>query len=221
MSLIIDTLDGQGFVRLVDYMGDDLTVVNAARVSFKKMKSELDEKDVKLISYLAKHKHWTPFAHPQLTFHVKAPIFVARQLFKHKVGTTENEVSRRYVDDAPEFYVPSLWRERPNASIKQGSSDKSIENWESGEEFYVKAVEMCEQAYEYSIMNGLAPEIARGILPQSMMTEWYWTVSLATAARIFNQRSDIHAQSESQEYAWAIDALVAPLFPFSWEALSL
>lgn len=219
MTNYAETLDGQGFVRLVDYMGSDLTVVNAARVSFKKNKDSLDEKDVKLIKYLATHKHWTPFAHPQVTLHVKAPVFVARQLFKHKVGTTENEVSRRYVDDKPEFYTPSLWRKRPDDSIKQGSSNDEVENPESVDDFYKKAIDLCQQAYEYSIMSGVAPEIARGILPQSMMTEWYWTVSLATAARIFNQRADSHAQAESQEYAWAIDTLLAPLFPFSWEAL--
>jgi len=213
-------LDGQGFVRLVDSMGDDLTVVNAARVSFRKQSNELDEKDVKLINYLAKHKHWTPFAHPMVTFHVKAPIFVARQLFKHKVGTTENEVSRRYVDDKPEFYNPTLWRKRPDKSVKQGSQMANIDNWESVEDFYQKSQELAAQCYEYSIMNGLAPELARACLPQSMMTEWWWTVSLATAARVFNQRSDAHAQAEVQDYAWAIDDLMTPVFPFAWEALT-
>lgn len=216
----IDTLDGQGFVRLVDHMGDDLTVVNSARVSFSKMKEEIDDKDIKLIHYLAKHKHWTPFAHPQITYHIKAPIFVARQLFKHKIGTVENEVSRRYVDEKPEFYTPSLWRKRPDKSIKQGSKDESISNWKSVEDYYKKAQELASTCYEYSIMNGVAPELARAILPQSMMTEWYWTVSLATAARIFHQRADPHAQSESQEYAWGIDALTAPLFPHAWDALT-
>lgn len=216
----IECLDGQGFVRLIDSMGDDLTVVNAARVSFKKQHDELEEKDIKLINYLAKHKHWTPFAHPMLTFHVKAPIFVARQLFKHKVGTTENEVSRRYVDDSPEFYFPTLWRKRPETSVKQGSQLANIENWASVEDFYTKSVQLAEQCYDYAIMNGLAPELARAVLPQAMMTEWWWTVSLATAARIFNQRSDAHAQAESQEYAWAIDDLVGSLIPFSWEALT-
>jgi thymidylate synthase (FAD) len=218
--IMIDTLDGQGFVRLVDYMGDDLTVVNAARVSFRKMKSEIDEKDIKLIHYLAKHKHWTPFAHPQITYHIKAPIFVARQLFKHKIGTVENEVSRRYVDESPEFYTPTLWRSRPDKSIKQGSSDESIPNWKSVEDYYKKAQDLAANCYEYSIMNGVAPELARAILPQSMMTEWYWTVSLSTAARIYHQRSDPHSQAESQEYAWALDSITAPLYPHAWDALT-
>ena len=216
----IETLDGQGFVRLVDVMGDDLTVVNAARVSFRKQSNELDEKDVKLINYLAKHKHWTPFSHPQITFHVKAPIFVARQLFKHKVGAVENEVSRRYVDDDPEFYYPTLWRKRPENGIKQGSQMANIDNWESVEDFYIQSVKLAAQCYEYATMNGLAPEIARAVLPQAMMTEWWWTVSLSTAARVFNQRSDAHAQMECQDYAWALDDLVSLKFPFAWEALT-
>ena len=216
----VRTLDGQGFVRLVDVMGDDLTVVNAARVSFRKQSYELDEKDVKLINYLAKHKHWTPFAHPQVCFHVKAPIFVARQLFKAKVGAVENEVSRRYVDDAPEFYYPTLWRKRPEKGIKQGSQMANIKEWQMVEEFYNKSLELAAQAYEFATINGLAPELARSVLPQAMMTEWWWTVSLSTAARVFNQRSDAHAQAECQDYAWAIDDLLSPNFPFSWEALT-
>ena len=215
----VPVLGDQGFVRYVDHMGSDLTVVNAARVSFKKSKEDMDQKDKNLISYLAKHRHWTPFAHPQVTLHIKAPVFVARQMFKHKVGATENEVSRRYVNEEPEFYIPEIWRQKPDGSIKQGSINENVANHRRVEELYKKAIQICNGAYEYSIIHGVAPELARAVLPQSMFTEWYWTVSLATAARIFRQRGEETAQMESQEYAWAIDRIVEPLFPVSWEAL--
>ena len=214
----VECLD-HGFVRLIDWMGSDLTVVNAARVSFNKRKDELDEGDEKLINYLAKHNHWTPFAHPQVQFHIKAPIFVRTQLFKHKVGMVENEISRRYVDFEPDFYTPNYWRERPNKSIKQGSGDKEIEGKERVYDIYKQAVNLARDAYDVSIIEGLAPEIARGILPQCMYTEWYWTGSLASFARVALQRSDNNAQEETQHYAFAIDDIMSDLFPVSWRAL--
>lgn len=214
----VECLD-HGFVRLIDWMGSDLTVVNAARVSFSKMSKELTEKDEKLINYLAKHNHWTPFAHPQVQFHIKAPIFVRTQLFKHKVGMVENEISRRYVDFEPDFYTPNYWRERPDKSIKQGSGDKEIEGKERVYDIYKQAVNLARDAYDVSIIEGLAPEIARGVLPQCMYTEWYWTGSLASFARVALQRSDNNAQEETQHYAFAIDDIMSELFPVAWRAL--
>ena len=208
-------------VDLIDYMGDDLMVVNSARVSFNKESTwseELCEKDQKLIKYLATHGHWTPFSHPQITVRVKAPIFVARQLFKHKVGMTENEVSRRYVDDAPEFYYPESWRGRPTGGAKQGSDGIIYSEWMDPD--YEALVEYATDFYNLLLEHKVAPEQARMVLPQSMYTEWIWTGSLASFARIYNLRSDPHAQMETQEVAKMLDAHIQPLFPVSWKALT-
>lgn len=205
-------------------------VVNAARVSFHKestyeekyRKSDnfpigfgLKEADKKLLSYLAKNGHWTPFSHPQICLRVKAPIFVARQLFKHKVGMTENEVSRRYVDDTPEFYIPQSWRGRPTNGAKQGSSDAIVELDFNVQHFF----DHCQDYYQMLLDRGVAPEQARMVLPQSMYTEWYWTGSLSAYARICKLRLDAHAQAETREIAETINEIVSPLFPHSWQAL--
>lgn len=212
-------------VKYIDHMGTDLSVVNAARVSFNKKSEELVEKDERLIKYLAKHGHWTPFGHTSVTLHVKAPIFIARQLQKHQVGLVWNEVSRRYVDDKPEFFQPEHWRTRPEESIKQGSGDETMPleaiavgyryDWD-----YEALMWLCKSYYEQCIAEGVAPEQARMVLPQSMMTEWYWTGSIAAFARVYQQRIDAHAQKEVQEIAKQIDAEISPLFPFSWQALA-
>lgn len=231
---------------LIDVMGNDLTVVNSARVSFnKESKFELEygayeegvpaqlslsERDTKLVNYLASHGHWTPFSHPQVTFRYTVPIFVARQEFKHIVGFTRNEVSRRYVDDTPEFYYPEVWRSRPDGSVKQGSgSDQvtavtftnNVESYiiETGN-LYQLAVEQCQQVYQAMIDGGVAPEQARMILPQSMMTSYYITGSLAAYARFYNQRSDAHAQVEIQYLAGLVGDQMSRLFPVSWQALT-
>jgi len=228
---------------LIEYMGSDLTVVNAARVSFSK-ESEwatnwagdpdgLLEQDEKLIKYLAKHNHWTPFSHPQIMMREKVPIFVARQRFKHMVGFTYNEVSRRYVDDEPEFFVPDTWRSRPEGSVKQGSGDEVVATieWDydhhSGEaaqvnikDVYEEVVDNCELAYLNMLSAGVAPEQARMVLPQSMYTEYYVTGSLSAWARAYKQRIDAHAQVEIQELAKQWGDIIAPLFPQSWEALT-
>lgn len=218
-------------VDLIDYMGSDLTVVNAARVSFDKESKweehqeaddgrywlELSPKDVKLIKYLAKHKHWTPFSHPQLTFRIKAPIFVARQLFKHKVGLTENEVSRRYVDSEPEFFFPVLRKRAENK--KQGSTDEFPEKLEECERILLISQELAYQGYSKLLERGVCPEQARMVLPQSMYTEWYWTGSLAAFARVCQLRLDPHAQKETQEIAAGIHLHLKKLFPVSTEAL--
>lgn len=215
----------------VDHMGNDLTVVNSARVSFNKHKEEFGEGDAKLIKYLATHGHWTPFSHPQITLREKVPIFVARQRFKHMVGFTYNEVSRRYVDDTPEFFVPDMWRCRPDGSVKQGSGDSSVEeliwvnhggymcsvNTNDGYKAFIKNA---TQLYELMLENDVAPEQARMVLPQSMYTEYYVTGSLAAWARAYKQRIDPHSQKEIQQLADQWGSILAPLFPVSWEALT-
>jgi thymidylate synthase (FAD) len=212
----IDVLD-KGFVRYISHMGDDLMVVNAARVSFAKEVSHFTDKDGKLISYLAKHKHWTPFAHPQICLHIKAPISIRTQLFKHKVGFVENEVSRRYVKDTPEIYNPR-WRSAPTDGAKQGSSDFMIGTTFT-DDYYQKTAEEAMSCYEELLLQGVAPEQARFILPQGTYTEWWWTGSLAAYARVCKLRLDPHAQWEVREYASAISQLIEPLFPYSWSAL--
>ena len=217
----------------ISHMGDDLTVVNAARVSFDKEsvgendvwghedydeESYLSEKDKKLIKYLAAHGHWTPFSHPQVTLRYTVPIFVARQEFKHIVGFTRNEVSRRYVDDTPEFYEPEVWRSRPEGSVKQGSAGLHP-NQGSTTTAYVLLVNDAIELYEDLIADGVAPEQARMVLPQSMYTSYYITGSLAAYARFVSQRSDAHAQVEIQELAKMVDDVIRPLYPVSWEAL--
>jgi len=220
----------------ISHMGDDLTVVNAARVSFDKesvgVKGELvymsdggfeqeyslSDADKGLINYLAKHGHWTPFSHPQITMRYTVPIFVARQEFKHIVGFTRNEVSRRYVDDPPEFYVPDVWRSRPEGSVKQGSGgghdDSDILS--STYDYFIKST---KAYYNMLIDEGVAPEQARMVLPQSMYTSYWITGSLAAYARMVKQRSDAHAQVEIQELAAMVDKVIRPLYPVSWAAL--
>lgn len=229
----IDVLD-KGFVEYISHMGSDLMVANAARVSFNKesnwdfIEEEIDgvktmcpvlsEKDTKLINYLAKHSHWTPFAHPQISLRIKAPIFVRAQLGKHQIGLVMNEVSRRYVTYNPEFYSPK-WRSAPTDGAKQGSSGFMNHTNLISETFD----NFCEDSldlYKELLADGVAPEQARAALPQAMYTEWWWTGSLAALARVYAQRIESHAQWEVQEYAKAIGSIVGPLFPVSWKTLT-
>jgi len=231
------------YVTLIDHMGDDLSVVNAARVSFGK-RIELDasqyddveyegcltqipilrDGDVKLIKYLAKHNHWSPFGHTSLQFHIKAPVFVARQLVKHQVGLVWNEVSRRYVDDEPEFYTPEVWRASAE-NKKQGSSDEEINinpSTGSGPQMvdnYQQVLKSAKWTYEHLLRLGVCPEQARMVLPQSMMTEWYWSGTLYAFASICNLRCKPEVQLETQMIAKEIDMQAGKLFPVSWEAL--
>ena len=200
-------------VSLIDHMGSDLTVVNAARVSIGKKKTEFTDGDAKLIKYLADHNHWSPFGHCSVQFHIKAPIFVARQLVKHQVGLVWNEVSRRYVDDEPEFYVPKRWRLRPEGSVKQGSSDETIEYDIAGTMAYVKTT------YNNLLREQVAPEMARMVLPQNMYTEWYWSGTLMAFARVCNLRCAKDTQWETQQIANKIDRFGAEFFPYSWVEL--
>ena len=187
-------------VELIDKMGTDLTIVNAARVSFGKRKTEMSEGDEKLIKYLAKHGHWSPFGHASLQFRIKAPIFVARQLVKHQIGLTWNEISRRYVEYEPEFYEVDKWRGRP-INKKQGSSEEEIEWIDRGtrtDALQSQVETIALKNYNRMLEAGIAPEQARMILPQSMMTEWYWSGTLYAFARVCNLRCAEDAQYETR-----------------------
>ena len=204
-------------VTLVDKMGTDLSVVNAARVSYAKTKEVFDDKDEKLIKYLATHEHWSPFAHASLQFRIKAPIFVARQLVKHQVGLVWNEVSRRYVDFPPEIYKPEAWRGRP-VNSKQGS-DGTVELGQTIDHNLETTMESCLILYHTLIEKGVAPEQARMVLPQSMITEWYWSGSLYAFARVCNLRCAKDTQKETRDIADKINKICEELFPYSWKHL--
>ena len=219
----------------IDHMGSDLSVVNAARVSFGKKsewepngavddpwsQTKLSERDAKLIKYLAKHKHISPFGHAFASFHVKAPIFVARQLVKHKF-LRWNEISRRYVDEEPEFYVPDVWRGR-SADKKQGSDGVIYYNYEKfmheTERRSFGVDQVCLEEYRDMLSAGVAPEQARMVLPQSTMTEWYWSGSLDAFASMCQLRCKPDTQYESRLVADQISEKMGQLFPVSWEAL--
>lgn len=210
--------DMSAVLRKVD--GNELDIVNAARVSFHKESTELNEKDIKLINYLAKHAHWTPFAHVGATFVIKAPISVARQLSKHQVGLVWNEVSRRYVDEEPEFFFPKEWRGRP-VNVKQGS-DGVISNVEDQLELAFSPNNLCLEAldtYTKMIEIGIAPEQARMVLPQNTMTEWWWTGSLAAWARVCKQRLDPHTQQETRDLVGLMYNQLLERFPNALPAL--
>jgi len=206
-------------VSLVDSMGSDLSIVNAARVSFHKVAEEFTDKDVGLINYLAKHNHWTPFAHTSLSFRIKAPIFVARQLGKHQVGLVWNEVSRRYVDDNPEFYLPDMFRKKAE-NVKQGSSSDPIDTSNKWLRYATAHYEESLSLYNDALDDGMCPEQARMLLPQSMMTEWIWTGSLAAFARVCHLRLDPHTQLETQEIATLLATHLSAIFPVGYTALS-
>lgn len=211
-------LAARGFVELVDWLGDDLTVVNAARVSFGKEKSEFDANDAKLLKYLANHNHWTPYSQVMVQLRIKMPAFVARQYFKHQIGVTRNEISRRYVKNAPEFWVPYFFRESAE-NVKQGSANTVHPLNEEVIQSYVQACEDAKQLYEQMIIEGVCPEQARTILPLSMMVEFVETGSLATYHRICGLRAEKTAQREIQDYAIAIDTICSEQFPNAWLAL--
>jgi len=204
-------------VTYINHMGGDLSVVNAARVSFGKKSSyengQLAEKDRKLIYYLARHKHTSPFGHCFASFHVRAPVFVARQLVKHKF-LRWNEISRRYVNSAPEFYVPDAWR-KASDDKKQGSGG----DLDLNPDLAKNMVRSSKIDYEYLLSKGVCPEQARMILPQSMMTEWHWSGSLDAFADMCNLRCKPDTQAESREVAELVEDQMMTLFPVAWEAL--
>ena len=177
--------DGVGFVELLETFGDDLTVVNAARVSFDKVSTSLTEGDKKLIHYLAKHDHVSPFFHPQVRFRLKMPIFVAREWFRHTIGFARNEVSRRYVDTPPQCWIPAAaeLRER-DAKVKQGSKTTPVEESEEVHRVVKEQIESAMATYQSLLDRGVAPEVARAVLPQSMYTEFIETASLAALVAV-------------------------------------
>lgn len=205
-------------VTYLDHLGSDVTVTNAARVSFGKCTQALTKGDIRLLGFLARSGHWSPFSHPQISLHIKAPIFVARQLQKHQVGFAWNEISRRYVDAAPEFYDPGRWRARPTDK-KQGSGPGVVC---SPIVFiaFENAMVAAREAYEQMIAAGVAPEQARAVLPQATLTEWHWTGSLAAWSRMCGLRLAPDAQAETALVASQCANLIEPLFPHSWAALN-
>ena len=212
--------DSIGFVECIEKFGNDLTVVNAARVSFDKISTELTEGDKKLINYLAKHDHISPFFHPQVRFRIKMPIFVCREWYRHTIGFARNEVSRRYVDSPPECWVPqpNEIRER-DPKVKQGSKETPVNESEEVHGIIARQTASAIKIYNDLLANGVAPEVARGILPQSMYTECIETGSLAAYARLCHLRLGSDAQNEIRIYAGLVDKCLTEAFPVSWKAL--
>ena len=217
-------------VELVDSAGGDLSVVNSARVSFAKEVADMDTKDVGLIRYLAKHRHDTPFRHNFIQLRCKVPLFLARQLMKHQAGLTWNEESRRYIDEVPEFYYPKEWRKRPDKSIKQGSGDGVVDkvtvtlpdsepNTMRPHIAHSIWIAKATILYEDMLNAGVAPEMARMVLPQSMMVNFIWSGNLLAFHHVYKLRSGDGAQAEAVEFAKLLKEAIQPAFPISWEAL--
>ena len=204
-------------VELIDKMGSDLSVVNAARVSYSKVADEMTDKDEKLIKYLVEHDHWSPFAHATIQFRIQAPIYVARQLVKHQVGLSWNEVSRRYVSYEPELRKIDQWRGKPQNS-KQGSSGL-IDLPPEVIDRYNRNLDESVKIYKELVYFGVAPEQARTVLPQCMQTEWIWSGTLYAFARVCNLRLKNDTQEETRFFANAISSFLMTEFPISWKYL--
>ena len=209
----------------IDHMGSDLSVVNAARVSFDKESNwllgevgNLVTEDAKLIRYLAKHDHWTPFAHTSISLRMQAPVPIRTQCFKHKQGLVENEESRRYISGTPTIYTPDFFRSAPVGGAKQGSSGVHYDSdeWLYDYEYVTR---MAVQSYEAMIADGVCPEQARFVLPQGCEVNWIWTGNLYAFANFYLKRTDPHAQREIQDLARMVGDIIEPLFPVSWKAL--
>lgn len=205
-------------VELIEAAGGDLSIVNSARVSFNKAVNEMGDGDEKLISYLAKHRHDTPFRHNFIQLRCAVPLFLARQLMKHQAGLTWNEESRRYIDYVPDFHFPSAWRQRPEGGIKQGSGGRHRFNpkWQR---LYQDHIEECIDLYKYMLDDGVAPEMARMVLPQSMMVNFIWSGNLLAFYHVYNLRSGDGAQIEAQVFAGELKRAIEPHFPMGWKAL--
>lgn len=220
----------EGYVRLVDTLGDDLSIVNAARVSYDKESHEFSERDSKLISFLLREGHTSPFRHAALTFEVYAPLFVARQWWKYAVASTHvddqngwNESSRRYITEDEKFYIPlpHEWRSKPENS-KQGSGEP-VDEQIGGKHFHrlAEMVVAGTEAYHDALNDGVAPEIARLFLPAyGMYVRWRWTVSLQGVLTFLDQRLEHDAQYEIQKYAEAVRDLTHEAFPQTFAAVS-
>jgi len=220
MSKITTLSDGVGFVEVIGTFGDDLTVVNAARVSFAKESTVMTPGDEKLIKYLAKHSHTSPFFHPQIRLRLKMPIFVAREWFRHTVGFARNEVSRRYVDSDVECYVPDAEciRER-DTNKKQGSKSTPVDESDTVKDYIADITQLSVETYNKLLDAKVAPEVARMVLPQSMYTEFIETASLFAYARLCKLRLGADAQVEIRLYAQVLSSLLEKAFPVSWVAL--
>jgi len=217
MPTDLSVLD-RGFVKLIDHLGSDLSVVNAARVSFGKRKEAFDEGDAKLIKYLAKHEHTSPFRHTALTLHVKAPIFVFRQWMKHRIGSEFNEISGRYVEfPEDEFYVPEVFRQQ--AKVNKQGSEGAVEDQAAAKAAYLESCRASVAQYKALLALGVCREQARCVLPLGLYSEVYWTVSLQAAAHFIRLRADGHAQWEIQQYAHAVREVVQSVYPVSLAAL--
>ncbi|AGH57592.1 thymidylate synthase [Pseudoalteromonas phage pYD6-A] len=207
---------------LIDVMGNDLSIVKAARVSFANEDDEnrTDMENAKLIRYLAKHNHWTPFAHVQLTLRMRAPVPIRTQCFKHKSGFVENEESRRYIKSTPTFFIPERFR-KSCENKKQGSGE-DFNDHDNGlmQQIYQNHFDESLKKYEQALRAGVCEEQARFLLPQGAEVNWYWTGSLAAFARFFNQRTDPHAQKEIQDLAHEVGNIIKPLFPIAWRELT-
>ena len=205
-------------VELIDSSGGDLSIVNSARVSFNKAVNEMGEGDDRLINYLAKHYHDTPFRHNFIQLRCCTPVFLARQLMKHQAGLTWNEESRRYIDYVPDFHMPSEWRKRPEGGIKQGSGGRHRYNprWQR---VYQDHIEECIDLYKWMLAEGVAPEQARMVLPQSMMVNFIWSGNLLAFYHVYKLRSGEGAQKEARAFAELLKAAVEPEFPIGWKAL--
>lgn len=213
-------------IELLASSGTDHTISSAARVSFADgsnwgeiPEGYTEERSHKLIKYLAEHKHMCVFRHTMVTLRCKMPIFIARQLGKHQVGLTWSEVSRRYVDTGFEFHIPTDIRARPTGGIKQGSAG-TVEFPEAAKQIFASNVVSCKANYDQLIAHGVAPEQARMVLPQSMMTTWVWTGNILAFAHVYNERIAAGAQLEAREFAEALDKVMSPLFPLAWAALT-
>ena len=207
-----------GFVELVDTMGNDLSVVNAARVSMGKRKAVFEPEDEKLIQYLAKEGHTSPFRHAFLSFHVKCPLFVKGQFDKHQVGISINTISGRYVQTADDWYIPYFFRGAAE-NVKQGSTIEPVANNENLLALYDKHYELSLKLYQGMLSQGVCREQARTVLPQGMNTEFYMSGSLQAFVHFIKLRTDEHAQREIQEYGFAFRKIVMELFPVSMKAL--
>ena len=210
----------RGFVKLIDHMGSDLSVVNAARVSFGKRKDVFDDGDEKLINYLAEHDHTSPFRHTALTFHVKAPIFVFRQWMKHRIASEFNEISGRYVEfPEDEFFVPDTFRRQAKVN-KQGSEGQvDGDAGAQAQDLFLASCRNSVAQYKQLIALGVCREQARCLLPLGLYSEVYWTVSLQAVAHFIRLRTDSHAQWEIQQYAHAVRGIVEGVFPAGLKAL--
>ena len=215
----IKVLD-KGFVRLIDHMGSDLSVVNAARVSFGKAKAQFEASDAKLVDYLAEHEHTSPFRHTALTLHVKAPIFVFRQWMKHRIGSEFNEISGRYVEfPEDEVFVPEVFRRQAKVN-KQGSEGEiDADKRDRAREAYLESCRGSVAHYKELLSLGVCREQARCVLPLGLYSEVYWTVSLQAVAHFIRLREDGHAQWEIQQYAAAVRQIVEPIYPVGLKAL--